>query len=217
MTLPRISTVIFDFGGVLSLPLDAERCRMMSRWCGFTPRRFRAAFLCDRRAYDRGDVDLRGYWSPILALGGRLAEAGLLEKLNREDLHAWCRMNERMLAWADELRAAGFRTAILSDMPQSLVDLLRRDPGFTWVREFDVKVFSCEVHVTKPEPGIFRHMLSLLREEPGRCLFLDDSRENAAGARSVGIQGMHYTSMSRLVRAVRTLGLPVSALSASAR
>ena len=122
------------------------------------------------------------------------------------------RSNERMLAWSRELRAAGIRTAILSNMPQPLLDLMRADPGFDWLREFDVLLFSCEVRLVKPEAGIYRRLLALLAVEPAHCVFLDDNAGNAAAARAVGIQGFHCRSDEDAARAAESLGLPGEAL-----
>jgi putative hydrolase of the HAD superfamily len=208
----RVTAVAFDYGGVLSLPLDPESVRTLADWCGLPTERFAAEHRRERLSYDRGDFDLHGYWSRILAVGGAAADDGLLGRLNREDLRGWGRVNERMLAWSRELRAAGIRTAILSNMPQPLLRLMRADAGFGWMREFDVQLFSCDVHMVKPEAGIYRRLLELLAVEAARCAFFDDVAENADGARAVGIQGFHHRSVEETAGIARSLGLPVEAL-----
>ncbi len=208
----RIDAVVFDYGGVLSLPLDPESVRVMARWCGLSPERFAAEHVRERLAYDRGDLDLDRYWSRILSLGGVTADDGLLDRLNREDLRGWGRVNDRVLAWARELRVAGIRTAILSNMPQPLLDLMQAGPGFDWMREFEVRIFSCEVRLVKPEEAIFRHLLARLREEPGRCVFFDDIEENAVAARAVGIHGLRFRTAEAAAGDAGALGLPVNAL-----
>ncbi len=212
MPAPLVSTAVFDFGGTLCLPLAASNSRAMARQCGLAPERFSVEFLRERLAYDLGERDLRGYWSRILAVGGRAAEDGLLEALNREDVAGWGRVNDRMLAWAGELRAAGLRTGILSNMPQPLLDAMRADAAFGWLRDFEVQVFSCEVHLVKPDARIYRHLLSRVGEEPGRCVFLDDDERNAAGARAIGIRGIHFQSPAQAAGEASALGLPVSSL-----
>ena len=205
----RVTTVVFDYGGVLSLPLDPDSLRTLAEWCGLPVERFAAEHRRERLAYDRADVGLDGYWSRILGLAGRTADAGLLERLNREDLRGWSRINRRVLAWSRRLRAAGLRTAILSNMPRPLLDLMNAEPAFAWLAEFPVRVFSCEERLVKPEPGIYRVLLDRLGEPAGSCLFLDDSERNAAGARAVGIQASHFSSTDEVASAVSELGLPL--------
>jgi putative hydrolase of the HAD superfamily len=203
-----VTAVIFDYGGVLSLPVDPGSLRTLAAWCGLPFERFAAVHRRERLAYDRADIGLEGYWSRILGLAGRTADAALLERLNREDLRGWGRINERVLGWARRLRAAGYRTAILSNMPRPLLDLMNVDPSFAWLDEFTVRVFSCEERLVKPDPGIYRVVLERLAEPAGSCVFLDDGERNAAGARTVGIRAIHFRSTDEAAVAVADLGLP---------
>jgi len=205
----RVTAVIFDYGGVLSLPVDPASLRRLAAWCGLPLDRLTAELRQERPAYDRGDVRLDGYWSRILALAGRTADPALLERLNREDLRGWGRINERVLGWTRRLRTAGCKTAILSNMPRPLLDLMNADPAFAWLSEFPVRVFSCEEHLVKPEPGIYRVLLDRLGEPAGSCLFLDDSEPNVAGARAVGITASHFSSPDEVAAVVSELGLPI--------
>ena len=204
-----VTTVIFDYGGVLSLPVDLDSHRTLAALCGLPLERCTAEMWRERPAYDRGDVTLEGYWSRILALADRAADAGLLERLNREDLRGWGRINDRVLQWSRALRAAGFRTAVLSNMPRPLLDLMSAEPSFAWLREFEVRVFSCEVRLVKPEPGIYRALLQRLRETAGSCLFLDDFERNVSGARAVGIRALHFRSADEASEELVDLELPL--------
>jgi putative hydrolase of the HAD superfamily len=208
----RVTTVVFDYGGVLSLPLDPDSLRTLAEWCGLPVERFAAEHRRERLAYDRADVGLDGYWSRILGLAGRTADAGLLERLNREDLRGWSRINERVLDWTRRLRTEGYRTAVLSNMPRPLLDLMNAEPAFTWLAEFPVRVFSCEEHLVKPEPGIYRVLLDRIGEPAGSCLFLDDSERNAAGAQAVGIRALHFRSTDEAAVELAPFGLPVKGL-----
>jgi putative hydrolase of the HAD superfamily len=203
-----VTTVVFDYGGVLSLPVDADSHHTLAAWCGLPLERCSAEIWRERPAYDRGDVGLEGYWSRILGLAGRAPDVGLLERLNREDLRGWGRINDRVLSWSRALRAAGFRTAVLSNMPRPLLDLMNAEPSFAWLREFEVRVFSCEVRLVKPEPGIYRALLDRVREPAGSCLFLDDIERNVTGARAVGIRALHFRSADDASVELANLGLP---------
>jgi len=207
-----VTTVVFDYGGVLSFPAGPEDLGRLAEWCGLPRERFVAEWRRWRPAYDRADVGLEGYWSRILEVAGGSADPELLDRLNREDLRTWGRMNHRVLGWSRSLRRAGFRTAILSNMPQPLLDLMRADPSFSWLEEFEVKVFSCEVRQLKPEPGIYRTLLDRLEEPAASCVFLDDAEQNVGGARAAGMRAFHFESHRSdggISAALTDLGLPL--------
>jgi putative hydrolase of the HAD superfamily len=207
-----VTSVIFDYGGVLSLPVAPDSLRILADLTGLAPDRFAAEHMRERLAYDRADIGLERYWSRFLALSGRAADPALLERLNREDLRGWSRINDRVLDWSRRLRAAGCRTAILSNMPQPLLDLMNADPAFAWLAEFPVRVFSCEERLVKPEPGIYRAVLDRLDARAGSCVFLDDSGHNVEGARAAGIRALHFRSAAEAAGELAALGLPVAGL-----
>jgi putative hydrolase of the HAD superfamily len=205
-----VTSVIFDYGGVLSLPVAPDSLRILADMTGLAPDRFAAEHMRERLAYDRADIGLERYWSRFLALSGRAADPALLER--REDLWGWSRINDRVLDWSRRLRAAGCRTAILSNMPQPLLDLMNVDPAFTWLAEFPVRVFSCEERLVKPEPGIYGVVLDRLGARAGSCVFLDDSEHNVEGARGAGIRALHFRSAAEAAGELAALGLPVAGL-----
>jgi putative hydrolase of the HAD superfamily len=190
----RITTVLLDFGGVLGLPQDPVRVDFMASLCGLTRDRFMAAYSRDRIELDRGTLPAAEYWTAILAVGGVTPTAELVERLEREDALGWTRINRPMVAWAAELRAAGYRTGILSNMPPDKLSYMRSSRSFAWIADFEAALFSCECKMVKPEPAFYRLCLSQLGVEPGECVFLDDSPVNAEGARAIGMHAMVFRS-----------------------
>jgi len=207
-----VTSVIFDYGGVLSLPVDHGSVRALAGLCGLAPDRFAVEHMRERLAYDRADIGLERYWSRFLALAGRTPDPALLDRLNREDLRGWSRINDRVLAWSRHLRATGYRTAILSNMPQPLLDLMNADPAFAWLAEFPVRVFSCEQRLVKPEPGIYRAVLDRLGQPSEACVFLDDGEHNVEGARAAGIRAFAFRTAAEAATELAPLGLPVAGL-----
>ena len=57
---------------------------------------------------------------------------------------------------------------------------------------FDAMIISAEVGVAKPDARIFRIALEKLGVAPEESVFLDDSPDNVAGARAVGMQAIHF-------------------------
>ncbi len=208
-----VSAVILDFGGVLGLPQDLDRAARMASLCGVSREEFSALYRRDRLELDRGTLSSGEYWTRILRAAGRLPTDGLIAQIEAEDLRAWIRINRRVVDWAAELRAAGFATAILSNMPSDKLAYMRGLAAFRWIDEFPVTVFSCDHHLVKPEPAIYRLCLDLLGEAPEKCLFLDDSPANVEGGRAAGIPGILFRSAEQVAAVLSgTWGLPVRSL-----
>jgi len=57
---------------------------------------------------------------------------------------------------------------------------------------FDAMIISAEVRVAKPDPRIYQVALEKLGVAPAESVFLDDFPENAASARTIGMQAIHF-------------------------
>ncbi len=198
----RITTVIFDFGGVLGYSRSLEDKQAIAALCGLTPEAFGAAYGNRRLELDRGALSTAEYWSAILKEGGIRPTPGLLARINDLDTKSWTRMNEGMMGWARLLRKKGFKTAVLSNMPPDKTAFLRTDPRFSWLSEFGAAVFSSEVDMVKPDPGIYRLCVEKLGVRPAECLFLDDHMVNVDAAVSLGMAGVLFDSMAGLAQSL---------------
>ena len=89
----------------------------------------------------------------------------------------------------EELKAAGYRLYVLSNMSREFIEFLRKIPVY---RHFEGEVVSCEEGVCKPEPEIYRLLLSRYGLNPAETLFIDDRRENIEGAEREGISGFWF-------------------------
>jgi putative hydrolase of the HAD superfamily len=113
----------------------------------------------------------------------RLAVA--LESRRRRFAHGLVEVEPATLAALDRLRAAGVRTALVSDAGYDDVEAWERSP----LRgRLDATVFSYEVGVRKPDPRIFHRALSALGASPAEALFVGDGgSDELRGARAVGM------------------------------
>ena len=93
---------------------------------------------------------------------------------------------ERLIA---DLKAAGYRLYVLSNMSKEFIEFLRRVPVY---RHFDGEVVSCEERVVKPDPAIFRILLERYGLQPSETLFIDDRAANVDAARGCGIEGFLF-------------------------
>lgn len=88
-----------------------------------------------------------------------------------------------------DLKAAGYRLYVLSNMSREFIDFLRRFPVY---RHFDGEVVSCEEHTVKPEPRIYEILLERYGLDPAETLFVDDRPCNIAAAEALSIRGQLF-------------------------
>lgn len=203
--------VIFDFGGVLCFHPSEERFCRIADLFGISTLDLLRIFWANRIAYDAGKLDAAAYWRRVAEQAGMTFDAAQLPTLKRYEVELWNDFDERILGWAARLQAEGVRTAILSNLPQSIGEALRATPGF--LDPFDHVTFSYELGITKPDAGIYRDALRGVDVAPGEALFLDDRPENVEGARAVGLLGEVYSSWEDFQEhALKRYDLPAPAL-----
>lgn len=71
----------------------------------------------------------------------------------------------------------------------------------------DPVVVSGAERLLKPEPAIFHLFCRRAGVAPADCLFIDDSPDNVAGARAVGMQAVHFTDAPALRGELESAGL----------
>ena len=188
----EIEAVVFDFGGVLTLQPLESHVESLQRICGLDRSTFDLEYRRRRSDYDRGAIDSREYWSRVVDSRGNPVDTEVLRSLFEVDTAGWTRINDQVLNWAFRLQDAGVRTGILSNMPRDTLKWI--ESRFRWLDRFEVKIFSCDLGVIKPEAGIYRSCLDALQLEAGKVLFLDDIPDNVKGAERAGIRTVLFRS-----------------------
>ena len=103
-------------------------------------------------------------------------------------------IEERILAALDRLRAAGIRTALVSDAGADDVECWERSP---LCERLDAVVFSYEVGVRKPDPRIYQRALDAIDASPGAAIFVGDGgSDEHRGARAVGMKTVLVTRLA---------------------
>lgn len=72
---------------------------------------------------------------------------------------------------------------------------------------FGTVIVSGEVGMLKPDPAIFRLFCARAGLAAQDCLFIDDKPENCAGAESIGMAAVHFTSPAALEADLQRHGL----------
>lgn len=200
-----LRAVVFDYGMVLSgLPDPAAHAELV-RITGLPEDEFEALYWRDRPAYDAGALTGLEFWQKLNRDVGLKLSPAVLEDLNSIDGRMWCTQNPAMLAWHERLKQRGLRTAILSNMGDSVLAAIKQN--FTWPERFDVRVWSFEHRMVKPEPAIYRLTLEQLGTRAEETLFLDDRRVNVDAAVALGMVAIQFSTAEDLQTELVARGL----------
>ena len=191
-----LRAVVFDYGMVLTGPPDPEAHAALLRITGLPLARFESLYWADRHAYDEGKLTGITFWQKFLREAGLSLGPGAVEELNQWDACMWTTQNPAMLAWQQRLKQSGQLTAILSNMGDDVLASVERE--FDWIHRFDVLVWSFQLHMAKPDPAIYRHVLQELGVRPEETLFLDDKLVNIETALALGMKAIEFSTIERL-------------------
>jgi putative hydrolase of the HAD superfamily len=208
--------VIFDYGGVLSYAPARQDLAAYARSSGFDETSFFRLYTETRDYYGRSATGYPQHWHRAAEAAGMTVSETAVKQFIEKESDLWTRPNPEVLALAREVKSAGTRIAILSNMTFDLLRLLQTK--FNWLGEFDVQIWSCEHGCAKPDETIYRACLDALGCEPARALFFDDRSRNVKGARQVGMEA-HLFESAKQAQAImeRRLELHSSIATTTAR
>jgi putative hydrolase of the HAD superfamily len=191
-----LRAVIFDYGMVLTGLPNAAAHDEMVRIARLPVDQFENFYWADRHAYDEGKLSGVTFWQNFARDANLSLSAAELDELNRQDARMWTTQSPAMVGWQRKLKAAGIRTAILSNMGDSVLENIKRE--FQWIDDFDVLVWSYQLHMAKPDPAIYHHALKELGTQPEQTLFIDDKLVNVEAAQALGMKALEFTTVERL-------------------
>jgi len=191
-----LRAVVFDYGMVLSGPPHPRAHEELRRITGLSQEAFERLYWTDRLAYDRGDLTGLAFWRKFVSDAGLGLSDHEITQLNHWDARMWSTVNQETLAWHKQLKEHGLRTGILSNMGDSVLEVILEK--FAWIEDFDVLIWSYQHGMVKPDRAIYELLLDRLGAAPEETLFLDDKLENIEGARHLGIQGLQFSTVDQL-------------------
>ena len=210
-----ITTIIFDYGCVLSLAPRPEDYEPLRQAIGMEAAAFQEVYWRNREAYDIDVLDAPAYWQDVALAAGVSFSPEQMENWSTLDSQMWSKPNEVMVEWVRVLRERGLKTAVLSNMSRAVGDSLRRT--VKWLELFNHLCFSGELKMGKPDPAIYHVCLEALSVTAPQALFIDDREVNITTARAVGMHGIVFRSVEQLQPDLKPYGLADSLAEAKAR
>jgi len=122
----------------------------------------------------------------------------------REFRDAWNRVLDAELILPESLfiqLGARCRLALLSNTDPIHAECLERRFGFG--RHFPVRIYSCQVGITKPSPAIYRLALESLGVAASEAVYVDDIQEFVEAAQQIGVDAIHFKTRDLLEAELR--------------
>jgi putative hydrolase of the HAD superfamily len=178
--------LLVDFGGVLTTNVF-QSFKQFAEAEGLPPDTIKRAFKEDPEALgllrqlEKGELTHEEFEPRFAERIGVENTDGLVGRL-----FAGVGPEEDMLDAVRRARAGGVKTGLISN---SWGEGLAYDQS-TLDELFDAVVISGDVGMHKPEPDIFLLGAERIGVPPEECVFVDDLRENCAGAEAVGMKAI---------------------------
>lgn len=173
-----MKNIVFDLGGVV-FARNPQHCPAgLTEFFAFISAPVMPTFWNE---YDRGTVSMQQVVQALCDFHGcsrATAEANMQAAIALQEEIACTR------SLITDLKAAGYKLYVLSNMAQEFIDYLRTLGVYAL---FDGDVVSCEEHTVKPERRIFEVLLSRYRLTPYDTLFIDDRPANIATGAELGL------------------------------
>lgn len=184
-----IKNIVFDFGGVL-LDLRPDRCIEEFRKIGIPEIKDMLSL-----AHQQGVLGLMEEGRLTLAeFCDGVRSNHLPAPTNRQIVQAFCSMADGLPAYkldfCQQLKEEGYHVSALSNTNPLHWGYCQRyfiEAGYTAEELFEYVWLSCEMHLVKPDPQIFKCILEQSGYLPEETLFVDDNARNCEVARSLGI------------------------------
>lgn len=183
----KISTIIFDLGGVI-LDLDQGKTLRAFARKGLDLEDVNEASPIFND-FETGKITAPDFRQGIKSLfKGNITDTEIDEAWNAMLLDTY----EERFRIIEGLRKQ-FRIYLLSNTNSIHIDFVRDylNKHFSlerWDNLFDKQYLSYEIGLRKPNKNIYEYVLNDIQKQPQECLFIDDSFANIKGAESAGIQ-----------------------------
>jgi FMN phosphatase YigB (HAD superfamily) len=199
----KIRAIISDIGRVI-VGVDVSRAMQgLSSSIPLSPKEIWSAIEKDPRFVDLQDgrITARDWHLHIVRrLGGNLTydqftqawNAALLPETLQPD-SLWAGLSKK------------YRLSLLSNTDP--IHVAHMESTFTFFKYFPVRIYSCVVGSSKPNPVIYQDALRATKVKANEAVYIDDLEENVAAAKSLGMIGVHCALPANLVESLKSVGV----------
>ena len=190
--------ICFDFGGVLMKTVDYQPRHAWDDRLGLPHGSVERA-VHNATSWVQaqcGLISILEYWQDVAA---QLRLSPEDRQQLAIDFYSGDQLDLALIDTIRQLRDDGHAVALLSNEGADLATKLQK---LGVADLFDPTVISANIGVMKPAPEAYQAVLDRLQCRADEVIFIDDRPENIAGARALGIHGVHYTAGMDLAAAL---------------
>ncbi len=179
-----MKNIVFDLAGVVVARNEARCPQQIMDYFYFINSGEKLSDFWDD--YDRGTRETDSVAEALAAFRGSDVATAKRLMLSAITYQEVIPATERLIS---ELKGAGYRLFVLSNMSKDYIAFLRQMDVF---RHFEGEIISCEVGLIKPEREIYTLLLKRYNLDPEQTIFIDDRKPNVEAAAEVGIVPFHF-------------------------
>ena len=186
----NITTLIFDFGGVL-INLDLERCIQRFKELGIQNFEDKLSNFGQKGfflQFEKGEIGIPEFCDNVRKLAGT-------PLTDQQIIDAWCLFLVDIPAYKIDLLLElkkKYRLLLLSNTNPIHIDISAVNEfaryGLKMENVFEKCYYSYDMKMAKPDAEIFEALLADAGAKPEECLFLDDGQKNIDQATKIGIR-----------------------------
>jgi putative hydrolase of the HAD superfamily len=203
MTGPKLRAIIFDIGRVL-VRIDVSRAmRGLATGGSLSPSELWTAIEKDPQWSDwqTGRISARDWYLHLnKRFGGNLTFEQFTE--------VWNRVLDPVPIHEDAFFKAlskSYRLAVLSNTDPIHVQHL--EATYSFFNYFPVRIYSCSMGASKPDPLIYREALRALKVQAQEAVYIDDIAAYVEAAQRLGMGGIQFQSPAQLTDSLKALGV----------
>ena len=102
-----------------------------------------------------------------------------------------------------------YKLIAMSNVNASHWDYILRK-NWDFLDYFDELILSHEVKITKPNPKIFKYAIRKAKCKPKEIVFVDDGSNNVRSAKKLGIIGIHFINIEKLIKDFEKLNIKLN-------
>ena len=181
-----LKNIVFDLGGVVVAHNEESFAEKLGEFFSFVfgpDMKCVPSFWCD---YDLGVRTIDETAASVAEYRKCSVEEAKANMLYAISLQEEVEPTVRLIK---ELKERGYKLYVLSNMSKEYIEFLRKLSVFEY---FDYEVVSCEVHLGKPNPEMYKYLLEHCGLNPSETIFIDDRHDNVEVAAELGIIPFHF-------------------------
>ena len=203
MATPKLRAIIFDIGRVL-IRIDVGRAMQgLAAGGSLSSSDLWTAIEKDPRWPDwqTGRISARDWY---LHLSKRFGSNFSFEQFTE----VWNRVLDPVPIHEDAFfkgLSKNYRLALLSNTDP--IHVQHMEGTYSFFAFFPVRIYSCSVGASKPDPLIYREALRALKVRAQEAVYIDDIGAYVEAAQRLGMGGIQFQSPAQLADALKALGV----------